>query len=50
MSSREAAEDTIRASQIVGSARITETLRAAERDRVKEEASQTDPELQQLNI
>ena len=31
---REAPEDTIRASQIVGAARITEALRAAERDRV----------------
>ena len=36
---REAAEDTIRESQIEGAARITETLRAAERDRVIEEAA-----------
>ena len=45
---REAAEDTIRASRIVGAARITETLRAAERDRVMEEATQTDPALYRL--
>ena len=41
----EADGNTIRASKIVKAARITETLRAAERDRVIEEAAQTDSEL-----
>ena len=39
---KEATEDTIRASQIVGAARIAKTLKAAERDRVIKEAAQTD--------
>ena len=42
---RGVAEDTIGSSQIIGAARITETWRAAERDRVIEEATWTDPEL-----
>ena len=42
---RGAADDTIRESQIERAARITETLRAAERDRVIEKAVQTEPEL-----
>ena len=40
-----AAEDTIRASQIVGSARILDIYRTADKDRVIEEAAQTDPKL-----
>ena len=42
---KEVSEDPVGASQIVGAARIIETLREAKRDRVIEEAAQTHPEL-----